>query len=63
MKPMGRNSVKDTFRRIKFVGTPEQAKSLAEVFETRGKDLTRHDLYTILTALKVGDGFAEEDFL
>ena len=54
--------MKETTRRFKLSGTDDQIKELSEILRTRGKDLTRHDLYIILTAMEVADGFTDEDF-
>ena len=55
--------MKETTRRFQLSGSEEQMKALAEVFKTRGKDLTRHDLYIILTTMEVAEGITEEDCL
>lgn len=52
-----------TFRRFCFKGTGEQLNQFSELMKTRGKELTRHDLYLIVTCLSVNEGFTERDFL
>lgn len=55
--------MEQTLRRFTLAGTEDEIKCLADIFKTRGKDLTRHDLYIILSTMDIADGFDEEDFL